>query len=109
MDGPEANNLRPARQMDEREARLPAWTRELIADLRRRVQYAMEPAVMELTKLRPQVQLLKARNEALTELLDCAARGGHKDAQEIMEIIRTYDLVLAPAEPRIDTQHPEGI
>lgn len=58
---------------DERENRLPQWAKQLIADLRRKVQQCNEPMIAEIAKLRPQVELLKARNEALTELLDCAA------------------------------------
>jgi hypothetical protein len=84
--------------MDDREAKLPAWARELIADLRRRVQCATEHLAAEVAKFRPQMELLKSRNEALTELLDCAARGGHKTAQAIMEIIRAYDLTLSTKE-----------
>ncbi len=84
--------------MDEREARHPAWCRELIADLRKRLQYATESMAAELAKLRPQMQLIKARNEALTELLECAARGGHKTASEIVEIIENYDLTLTKKE-----------
>jgi hypothetical protein len=83
---------------DPREAKLPAWARELIADLRKRVECATEPMAKELATLRPKLDLLKRRNEALTELLECAARGGHKDAQEIMGIIRAYDLILLPRE-----------
>ncbi len=83
---------------DRREAALPKWVKELIDDLRKRVQFATEPMVKELARLRPQVELLKTRNEALTELLECAARGGHKTAQEIMEIIRAYDLTPTPQD-----------
>jgi hypothetical protein len=83
---------------DEREARLATWARELIADLRKRVQYATEPLAAEVAKLRPQVALLKARNDALTELLECAAKGGHKAAWEIVQIIEGYDLTLTKRE-----------
>jgi hypothetical protein len=64
--------------------------------LRRRLEYATEPLAAEIAKLRPRLELLQRRNEALGELLECAARGGHKDAQEIMEVIRGYDLTLTP-------------
>lgn len=84
--------------MDEREAKLPQWTQDLIASLRERLSIQNEPLIREVAKLRPQVELLKARNEALTELLDCAARGGHKTAQEIMEIIQAYGLELNKKE-----------
>ena len=56
------------------------------------------PPTVEIAKLRPQVALLKARNEALTELLECAARGGHKTASEIVDIIHGYDLTLTKKE-----------
>ncbi len=84
--------------VDSREEKLPVWAKQLIADLRRRIEAQGEPLVRELARLRPQVDLLKARNEALTELLECAARGGHKTAEEIMEIIRSYSLTLTPEE-----------
>lgn len=84
--------------MDEREVRLPAWAQQLIADLRKKVQYGNEPLMKELAKLRPQVELLMARNGALTELLECAAMGGHKTAQEIVKIIEAYDMTLTKRE-----------
>lgn len=80
--------------MDPRENSLPKWSQQLIADLRNRVKYAVEPMVTELARLRPQVERLKAHNEAMQDLLSCAARGGHKTAQEIIEVIERYDLVL---------------
>ena len=58
------------------------------------MKYATEPMIKELSTLRPNIELLKARNEALIDLLQCAARGGHKTAQDIVEIIEGYDLVL---------------
>jgi hypothetical protein len=83
---------------DEREAKLPQWARELIKELRQRVQYATEPLVKEAADLRRQCQLNQAKAEAMTELLDCAARGGHKTATEIMEVLRSYSLTLTPDE-----------
>lgn len=79
---------------DPREARLPNWAREIINNLRKRLEAATEPMVKELAKLRPQMALLKARNESMQELLECAAKGGHRSAQEIMDIIGQYDLTL---------------
>lgn len=84
--------------VDERELKLPTWAQRLIASLRDRLSIANEPLINELAKLRPQVELLKRKNEALTELLDCAARGGHPTAQDIMDIIRQYDLTLTKVE-----------
>ncbi len=86
---------------DPREAKLPVWTRELIATLRQRISILNDPSnphIKELVELRRQVPLLKARYEAMTELLGCAAKGGHKTAQEIMEIIEQYDLTLTKKE-----------
>ncbi len=80
--------------MDEREAKLPAWARETIANLRAKLEAATDPLVKELSQLRPRMELLKARNEALQELLECAAKGGHRSSQEIMDIIGQYDLTL---------------
>ena len=78
---------------DERD--LPKWAQELIYGLRQRLM-TPNPLIDEIAELRPKVELLKAKTEALTELLDCAASGNHKTAQEIMEIIRAYDLTLTP-------------
>lgn len=81
--------------MDPREERLPQWAQQMIRDLRKRLEMATEPFVREMAKLRPQMELLKARNEALTELLECAARGGHATSQVIVEVIQAYDLSLS--------------
>ncbi len=83
---------------DPREEKLPNWARQLIASLRLRLDAKVDPLVAELAKLRPRVELLMARESAMTELLECAARGGHKTAKEIVEIIGTYDLTLTPRE-----------
>lgn len=85
-------------QRDEREASLPKWAQELIRSLRLRIQVATEPLVAELARLRPRMELLKARWEAMTELLECAARGGHKTAEEIVRTLESYDLTLTPKE-----------
>lgn len=77
---------------DPREDRLPVWVRELLADLRRRLEAQPEPLTRELAKLRPEVARLKARNEALIELLECAARGGHQTAQQVVEVLEQYRL-----------------
>jgi hypothetical protein len=77
---------------DEREAKLPAWARYLIAGLRRQIEMQAEPLSRELKKLHPLVELLRARNEALTELLQCAAKGGHPAAQTIADMIEAYGL-----------------
>ena len=84
--------------MDERESRLPRWVQELIQDLRKRAAHASEPLIAELTKLRPQMELARRREEAMTELLECAARGGHKTAQEIIAIIEAYNLTLTKVD-----------
>lgn len=82
--------------MDEREKNLPRWAQEIIINLRKRVEAQAEPLVRELATLRPRVDLLTRRNEALTELLECAALGNHKTAQEIVNIIGQYSLELIP-------------
>lgn len=84
---------------DDREDKLPAWAKQIIHDLRQRLRTSNEPLVAELAKLRPQVEFLKRRNEALTELLECAALGQHKTAAEIVAILHTYDLTLTPSDP----------
>ena len=84
--------------MDEREARLPAWARELIADLRKKVQYGNEPLIKELSILRPKVERLERINGAMTDLLRCAASGDHKGAVEIVAILESYSLTVTPNE-----------
>jgi len=86
--------------MDNREAKLPTWAKELLACLRKQIEQGQEPLVRELNRLRPQMELLRLREAAMTELLDCAAKGGHKSAQEIMDIIRAYNLTLTPEDRR---------
>jgi hypothetical protein len=80
--------------VDEREKNLPKWAQDLIAGLRLRIKSACEPIVAELAKLRPIAELSKVRYDAISELLTCAASGGHKTAEQIIEIIRSYDLIL---------------
>lgn len=80
--------------MTEREAKLPAWARELIADLRKDVQLRVEVITRDNKQLVERVRLLSSRNEALTELLECAAKGGHITATVIADMLKTYDLQL---------------
>ena len=84
--------------MDEREAKLPVWAQQTINDLRKRLNDQNNPLTREIASLRPRVELLKNRNEALTELLECAAKGGHKTAKEIVEVLQTFELTLTPKE-----------
>lgn len=84
--------------MEEREKNLPRWAQELIADLRKRVSAAVDPLTREIARLRPERDTLKARNEALIELLECAARGGHKTAQDIVNVLAGYSLTLTKDE-----------
>lgn len=83
---------------DPREDRLPMWAQILIRGLRQEITAHTERLERELKTLRPLTQKLKAHNEALTELLECAARGGHKTAKEIMDIIGSYSLELSKEE-----------
>ncbi len=75
---------------DSREEKLPSWARQLIADLRKRVQYGNEPLIKEIATLRPLHKKLKAENDALKELLRAAAKGGHLTAQDIIAVIEEY-------------------
>lgn len=90
--------------MDPREEKLPQWAQQLIKGLRERADIAREPLVREVAKLRPQVELLRRRNEALTELLECAAKGGHPTAQEIIAIIGDCDLILRQGANNAEVQ-----
>jgi hypothetical protein len=98
--------------MDERESRLPMWTKELLADLRKRVACGNEPLIKEITRLRPKVELLSARNGALMELLECAARGGSIASCDIINIIQGYSLELVKEVVEVETRPadrtPEG-
>jgi len=76
--------------MDPREERLPGWAKEIINGLRQRVQHGNEPLLREVAKLRPEVAALRAKNEALTELLQMAAKGGHVAASQIVAVIEEY-------------------
>jgi hypothetical protein len=83
---------------DPREEKLPAWARALVTDLRNKVAAGAEPLKTELDRIRPKREELKRRNEALTELLECAALGRHKTAAQIMEILSAYSLKLVKEE-----------
>lgn len=76
--------------MDSREQNLPKWAQDIINHLRKRVQYGNEPLIAELAKLRPKVEALKAKNDALIELLQAAARGGHMTSSDIITVITEY-------------------
>lgn len=93
--------------VDDREEKLPAWARGVIADLRTRVVHQCEPLIRELAILRPRMDALKNRNEALIELLDCAARGGHKTAQEIVKVIECYGLLATQPHPELTEGEPK--
>lgn len=80
--------------MESKIAKLPAWARDYIKQLQSNLQQRTEAMVRELAKLRPEVEVLRARNGALTELLHCAAKGGHVGAADIINAIKGHDLVL---------------
>ena len=84
--------------MDPREKNLPRWAQDLINDLRRCLNVSRDQLVTEIARLRPRVEVLECRNGALTELLECAARGGHKTAAEIVAIVEEFDLELVKKE-----------
>lgn len=84
--------------MDPREKNLPKWAQDELHRLRLCRDEQTRPLINELARLRPKVELLQAHNDALKELLECAARGGHKTAQEIIKVIETYDLTLTKKE-----------
>lgn len=76
--------------MDPREVTLPKWAQQTINDLRKRVQSGNEPLLKEVSQLRPQVAHLRAKNDALNELLQMAAKGGHVAALDIINVIQDY-------------------
>ena len=71
---------------DQREDKLPVWARELLANLRQQ----LEAERRKVKGLEHESKVYYARNEALNELLDCAAKGGHKTAQTIVDMIKVY-------------------
>lgn len=81
--------------MDEREKTLPKWAQSLIGDLRTRLASEREHLVKELSTLRPKVTLLERQLSALVELLTCAAKGGHREAAEIVRVFESYSLSLS--------------
>lgn len=83
---------------DEREKSLPKWAQQMIAELRQRINSNEEPLLKELVRLRPKVELLQASNEALHELLRCAAKGGHVSAADIESVLSGYDLQLVKSD-----------
>ena len=84
--------------MNNREESLPKWAQDIIKGLRVGLRMATEPLTKELNALRPKVELLKTRNDALRELLECAAKGGHITSAEILQVIEGYGLCLVPEE-----------
>ncbi len=78
--------------MDSREEKLPVWAKDLLADMRRKIATATEPLLKELNTLRPRMEILKSRNEAMIELIECAAKGGHPTSIEIAKMIEAYGL-----------------
>ena len=84
--------------MDEREANLPKWAQQVIQELRKSIKHLAEGPAREIAKLTRENVLYQRRFEAMTELLECAARGDHKTAQEIVSIIQAYSLELVKDE-----------
>jgi cell division protein FtsB len=80
--------------IDEREKNLPKWAQELLNDTRKSAASANEALTRELAALRPRVKLLEAEKGAMMELLQAAARGEHKDAAAIIEVLDGYGLTL---------------
>jgi hypothetical protein len=80
--------------MDEREKHLPKWAQSALNDLRHQLQTQHESLKRELERLRPKVERLEVSNAAMLELLQCAAKGGHMTAKEIVQLLEGYTLQL---------------
>lgn len=80
--------------MDEREKNLPKWAQEHLYNLRLAHRAALESTAKELATLRPQVELLKRSLAGMQELLECAAKGGHLTAAQIVDTLAGYSLTL---------------
>ncbi len=78
--------------MDPREQNLPKWAQEMLKNLREKLDTATEPLRSRVAVLEARNHKLKSRNEALIELLECAAKGGHETAVEICKMIEVYEL-----------------
>lgn len=84
--------------VDGREKGLPRWAQELLGELRARVASATEPLIREVAAQRPRIQLLEREVAALKDLVTCAAKGGHRTCQEIVDVYAGYSLTLAKNE-----------
>jgi hypothetical protein len=78
---------------EEKIAKLPAWARELIRDLRTR----NEPAAEEIAQLRRKVESLQRDNrrkqdriDAMVEMFQCAAKGGSEVAVAVARIVEDF-------------------
>lgn len=87
------------RELKAKVARLPAWAREYIARLERAVNENLpnlRAANQKAAALQKRLDEVKARLEAVEQLVTCAARGGHETAQAYV------DRVMAEYGPEKD-------
>ncbi len=81
-------------ELKDRLEKLPAWAREYIRELEQQA----EPGNAELSRLRQEItqariyaRKLQARMDAMTEIFQCAARGGSETAQAYVDrIVNEY-------------------
>ncbi len=90
-------------ELQEKIARLPVWAREYI----KRLQIAKEPLVEECVKARRdkevferQAKKYSAANEALIQLLRCAAKGGSDWARVVVSTLEDYEIYKSGEEPK---------
>ncbi len=84
--------------MDEREAKLPKWARDELVRLRSCIESKNEPLVREINQIRPRLELLESKLGAMKELLECASRGGHLTAKDIVAVLEGFSLQLVKEE-----------
>jgi hypothetical protein len=80
--------------MDDREKRLPNWVQEELRQLRFRLQSQGEVLTKEVAKLRNENIFLDRKYAALMELITCAAKGGHRTSEEIIQVLDSYNLTV---------------
>ena len=78
--------------VDPREQSLPKWAQAFIKDLRNEHSRHTEFLTKEVVRLRPLVEVLTNRLNAMDEIMRYLIKGGHPDGQMIHDIVGSYGL-----------------
>lgn len=84
--------------VDPRESKLPAWVQDRFKYLRTVIRRQREDIPKDIAAVRERNTLLERKCGALEELITCAARGGHKTAAEVVNVLESYSLTLTRDE-----------